>query len=169
MVEIVHIGAVLPATVGICCTIGARERRTRSVVPALVMLLATLDLAVGPGLILPLLWAAIMVGLAVWTVVGVRAGRSHMPLHRSLGLLVMAGLTLAMAAPAGPAASVAGSAHAHAASGVLIPLVAAGVAGYLVYTAWLALVAMRRRSLLARVDAASMGLMAVVMGAALLV
>ena len=168
MVEIVHIGAVLPATVGICCTIGG-ERRVRTVIPALVTLLAMLDLAVGPGLILPLLWAAIMVGLAVWTAVGVRTRRTHMPLHRSLGLLVMAGLTIAMAAPAGGAASVVASGHAHGATGVLIPLVSAGVAGYLAYTVWLALVAMRQRSMLARVDAASMGLMAAVMGIALLV
>jgi len=177
MVEVLHLAAVLPATVGLCCAVGDRRGRARSVAPAAAMLLAMLAMAVGWPVVPPLSWAGLLVALGVGAAAGLRHGPAgdaagdgdavasharHMQLHRALGLVLGAGLlVVSAAAHAGPAAS----AHAgHAALSSPAVAVLAGAAGYLVFTAWLVVRSLRRRSpVVGVVEASAMGLMTAMM------
>lgn len=176
MVEVLHLAAVLPATVGLCCAVGDRRGRVRSVVPAAVMLLAMLAMAIGwPG-VPPLAWAAVLVLLGVVGGAGlrsradVRGGHArHMQLHRALGL-VLGGALLVVSA--GHAEAM-GSGHAgHSVLGSPLAVTLAGTAGYLVFTGWLAARAVRRRAVRRRspplsvVEASAMGLMTALMALA---
>ncbi len=64
MSELLHATALVPATVGVCCTIGDR-RRAVEVAAGVLMVLAMADLALGRGLVPAWLWAVSMLSLAV--------------------------------------------------------------------------------------------------------
>ena len=145
MAEILHLGALLPAAVSACCTVGAaRSRGALGVISAIVMLAAMLDLT-GGGLLSPLLWSALLVASAVGGALAVRlapvALRDGMRTHGALGLVVMAGLVVLMAG-AGPAGTVssggdpvgAHAQHAALAAGPLAGTVWAGTAAYLAFS-----------------------------------
>ncbi|MDQ1076117.1 MULTISPECIES: hypothetical protein [Microbacterium] len=153
MSEILHAWAVAPAAVGACCLAADRARvRPPEVAASVLMLLAMLDAAVF-GVIAPVWWTVLLLtaalGLGAWR----RPRQRRVPrvpavmtLHTTLGMIVMAGLQLAMG---GHATS---SGHAH---GLSLPPVLVGAAA--VY-AVLSLEAMRRMP--ARLDRAQIGAMA---------
>lgn len=153
MSETLHLWAVAPAVIGTCCLAADRARvRPPEVVAAAVMLLAMLDAAVF-GVVAPVYWTVLLlaaaVGLGVW-----RRPRQRrvsrvpavMTLHTTLGMIVMAGLQLAMGGHAKP------SGHAHGLT--LTPVLVGAAAVYAV----LSLSTMRRMP--ARLDRAQIGAMA---------
>jgi hypothetical protein len=171
MVEVLHLAAVLPATVGLCCAVGDRRGRARSVVPAAAMLAAMLAMAAGWTVVPALGWAALLVALGVGAAARLRRRRDggvppharHMVLHRALGLVLGAALLLVTGAGH---ADVAGAGHPHAGSTLLVATLA-GSAGYLAYTAWLVAGSLRRRSpVVGVVEASAMGLMTALMAVA---
>ena len=160
MGELLHAGALVPAAVGACCTLGARRSgRAAAGVSALVMLLAMLDTVFRmPGLP-ALVWAALLIGTALAAAVSARAasraqaavgGRaaSHavaavahpvMALHGGLGMIVMAGLLLVMGLPVSgvavsDAVTVSAGHHGGGASGALVALVGVGSLAYAGYS-----------------------------------
>ncbi len=146
MAEILHLSALLPAAVSTCCTVGAaRSRGAVGVISAVVMLLAMADLS-GGGLLSPLVWSALLIASAVGGALAARLASPRpgtgkvrgMGTHAALGLVVMAGLVVLMAA-GGPAAVGSAAGHpAHTDAGVMAgPLtgtVGAGTAAYLAFS-----------------------------------
>jgi hypothetical protein len=172
MVEVLHLAAVVPATIGFCCAVGDRSGRARSVVPAAAMLIAMIAMATGWPAVPPLVWAGALLalGVAAAALIRVHAGRDggharHMQLHRALGsVLGAAQLVVAAAAHEG----VAGSGHpGHPSLESPLAVTLAGAAGYLVFTVWLVARSIRRRSpLVGAVEASAMGLMTALMAIA---
>lgn len=187
MSEVLHLGALVPAAVGACCTVGGR-RGPLDLVAAIVMLAAMLDLATGVGILHPLLWAVVLIVLAVISAVRLRsiAGspapvdalalavtrhRAAMTVHTSGGLVIMAALVCAMAGHAagsiyaGPGMHPAG----HQIGSGAIPavlLLAGGMAVFVALSARLAVEAARRRERVVVVEVVSMTVSVVTMGAA---
>ena len=155
--EALHLGALLPAAVGACCTLGARRSgRVAALASALVMLLAMLDTTAGLVGLPALTWSAVLVLTALVVAAtgrlasptGARAGAgtgpvrlghaSAMAVHGGIGLIAMAALLAVMGSPSmgGGVAGVSGLAgatglhHAGGASGVLGAAVAVGVLAY---------------------------------------
>lgn len=157
MSEILHLWAVAPAAIGTCCLAADRARvRPPEVVAAAVMLLAMVD-AAAFGVVAPVYWTALLLaaalGLAIWRRPRQRRAPrvpALMTLHTTLGMVVMAGLQLAMGGHA------TASDHTHGLSPT--PLLAAAAIGYGV----LSVTAMRRMP--ARLDRAQIGAMAVSVG-----
>lgn len=187
MTDVLHLGALLPAALGACCTVGGR-RGVIDLGSALVMLAAMLDLASGAGIVHPLLWAIALVVLALVSAVRLRVVRpsalggdaaSHpfairhraaMVVHTSGGLLIMAALMCVMAghrqnetyAQNGMQMSV------HHAGGMSLAgvLITAAIAGYLALSARLAVDASRDRRRLVTVELGSMATSIIAMGLA---
>ena len=69
MTELLHLSALLPAAFGVCCTVGGRWRGRVLLgfegLAALVMLVAMTDVALGLGLLAPILWVVGLVALAL--------------------------------------------------------------------------------------------------------
>src|SRR3712207_5131077 len=147
MAEILHLTALLPATVSACCTVGAaRTRGAAGVISAIVMLAAMVDLT-GGGLLQPLAWSALLVASAMGGAVAARPPRAPggdaMGAHAAVGLVVMAGLVVLMGgAPGGPGPLLAGEHARHSATGPLAGTVWAGTAAYLAFSG----VLLRRRA-----------------------
>jgi hypothetical protein len=161
--ELVHVGAVFPAVVATCCAAGTNRRMLGNVVPSAVMLLAMLDHVTGTQFLWPVAWTVLLLLVAPIPVIIARlrpatnAGMSAagMPLHASLGLIAMAGLTAvgsAHLATTGP--------HQHGGAGAMGAVLYPGIAAYLVFTLGLVIHLSRRprRDALPRVEVASMGL-----------
>ncbi|MBG6055222.1 flagellar biogenesis protein FliO [Salinibacterium sp. CAN_S4] len=180
MIELLHLGSIVPATVGVCCTVG--DRRSRSAVawaPAIVMLAAMVDSMTGSGVISPVMWALALMGLAVWPAVVVRLGRRYhsgatrslsaaMGIHRSISLLIMAALLLVSGSKVSSPSSATG--HHTAAVPMAVALWIATIA-LVVFTLWLVAALSRRQpgrattlaALLAPLESASMAVAAVMM------
>ncbi|CAN5322401.1 hypothetical protein BH09ACT6_BH09ACT6_03270 [soil metagenome] len=100
--ELAHFGPVVPATVAACCVAGTPHRRVANSIPAFLMLLSMLDMATGARMLWPATWAALLLIAAVIPAALVRldarcsadTGDRAMAMHRSLGLVVTAALTL---------------------------------------------------------------------------
>ena len=105
------IGALVPAGMGVCCAAsGERPGRIPVTIATVVMLLAMLDTEIGPGVIAPVLWAAllVLVGLALTLSARATATGSATPPrgtsaaapvgahHTAIGLVLTAALVLAM-------------------------------------------------------------------------
>jgi len=172
MAEVLHLAAVLPATVGLCCAVGDRRGRARSVVPAAVMLLAMLAMAAGWTAVPRLAWAALLVVLGVGTAAGLRrrpnggvpSHARHMVLHRALGLVLGAALLIATGVGHADAA---GAGHPGHAGNPLLIATLAGSAGYVAFTTWLVAGSLRRRGpVVGVVEASAMGLMTALMAVA---
>ncbi|WP_411557280.1 hypothetical protein [Plantibacter sp. MPB07] len=187
MSEVLHLGALVPAAVGACCTVGGR-REPLDLVAAIVMLAAMLDLATGVGMLHPLLWAVVLIVLAVASAVRLRsiAGlpapvddavslavtrhRAAMTVHTSGGLVIMAALVCAMAGHA--AGSIyAGSGihpagHQFGTSALPAMLLAGGMAGFVALSTRIAVEAARRRERVVVVEVVSMTVSVVAMGLA---
>lgn len=157
MLEAIHIGSVVTATVGACCAVGdARDRSAVVWFPELVMVAAMLDVITGVGLVAPMVWAALLVGMALWMAIDIRmlrnavttarhrhtdSLRGGMTVLRGASLVVMALLMLVMSAHSGMASTTSGltnSGHAAHAGGtaVLQQFVVLCVAGVLGLAAW---------------------------------
>lgn len=153
MSETLHLWAVAPAAIGTCCLAADRARvRPPEVVASLLMLLAMLDAGL-LGAVPPVYWAALLLAAAVTLAFWRRPRQRRMPpvpvtmtVHTAAGMVLMAGLQLAMSAHAGAAGG-----HVHGLG--LAPLLAAGVVGY----AAASLGAMRRMP--ARLDRAQIAAM----------
>lgn len=161
--EVMHFGALLSAGVGLQCTVGARRDDALRWIPAAIMLLAMADIALGTALLAPIVWVAVMLGVAVWLAVRVRLAPANdgasrharvMWLHHACALVVMAGLTGAMGAAATPS----GDAHHGASGGILTGLALAGSLAFVGFTAWVIVRVVRRpqRAMLATIEAGSM-------------
>jgi hypothetical protein len=157
MIEALHLGSMLPATLGACCVAGSADRRSPLAwFGMLAMLAAMADTMVLPHpLVAPVVWAALLVATGVATAVALRlrpAGRggagdaqaahpAHpartMALHRALQAILMGGLIVA----AGAHHSAAGGGHS--AHGVNV-IAALGVAA-LAFAVASGLLAFRRR------------------------
>ncbi|QWT22975.1 hypothetical protein KPL76_09300 [Subtercola sp. PAMC28395] len=97
--ELAHFSAVVPATVAACCVAGTPHRRVANSIPAALMVLSMLDMATGCRMLPAVVWAALLLLAAVIPAILVRlhggpTGYRVMALHRSIGLVVMAALTL---------------------------------------------------------------------------
>ena len=118
MIEALHLGSMLPATLGACCVAGSADRRSPLAwFGMLAMLAAMADTMLLPHpLVSPVVWAALLVATGVATAVALRlrpAGRrgagdaqaahpAHpartMALHRALQAILMGGLIVATGA-----------------------------------------------------------------------
>ncbi|WP_353814831.1 hypothetical protein [Agromyces sp. SYSU T00266] len=163
MTELLHAGMVIPASLGVCCSVGvgawsapsagsAGRRRARAaaavgrllpVMAALLMLGAMLDMAFGSALVpgwtgRSVGWAAAMVLTALLVVASGRvAGRvGHVDLHRALGLVVTAGLVAAAHPAHAQVAPAAASAHSAHAGSALLPAVLAAAVAFAGFSAW---------------------------------
>lgn len=187
MSEVLHLGALVPAAVGACCTVGGR-RGPLDLVAAIVMLAAMLDLATGVGILHPLLWAVVLIVLAVASAVRLRsiAGlpapvddavalaairhRAAMTVHTSSGLVIMAGLVCSMAGHAAGNIYAGSGMHSagHRIGTDALPavLLAGGIAGFGILSTRLAVEAARRRERVVVVEVASMTASVVTMGLA---
>lgn len=189
MTDVLHVGALLPAAVGACCTVGGR-RGALELGSALVMLAAMLDLASGAGIVHPLVWAVVLVLLAITSAVRLRAGRraatappsrgrptdrhsSAMVVHTSGGLLIMAALVCAMAGHAASgiyaASSMEAASHHGGGMSPSTLFIAAAIAGYLALSARLAVRAATRGRRLVALELGSMAVSVVTMGLAAIV
>lgn len=141
MIEALHLGSMLPATLGACCVAGSADRRSPLAwFGMLAMLAAMADTMLLPHpLVAPVVWAALLVATGVATAVALRlrpAGRSGagdaqaahpahpvrtMSLHRALQAILMGGLIVAAGAHHGAAGG------GHSAHGVNV-IAALGVA-----------------------------------------
>lgn len=187
MTDVLHVGALLPAAVGACCTVGGR-RGLLDLGSSLVMLAAMLDLASGAGLVHPLLWAALLVVLAVVSAARSRIGRapaavaaaagrtavaghrSAMVIHTSGGLMIMAALVCIMAGheTGGLYADSSISVPQHHAGGMSLvgALVAAAIAAYVALSTRLGIDAARGGRRLVAIELGSMAVSVAVMGLA---
>jgi hypothetical protein len=184
VIELLHLGSIVPATVGVCCTVG--DRRSRSAVawaPSIVMLVAMLDSMPGIGLVSPVMWSLALMGLAIWPALAVRRARvggdgtggslaAAMGVHRSISLLLMAALLLISGSRVPASTATAG--HHGAAEPIAAALWVAASA-LVLFTLWLVTALSRRRpgraitvaALLAPLESASMAAAAVMMTLAL--
>jgi hypothetical protein len=171
MSELLHLSALLPAAVGVCCTVGGRRRRTADAVLTAVMLVAMADVSLRIGMLHPLGWCALLVLLAISGAVAARRGSARVgargsgagwagvhlsALHLALGLITTAALLALMPGGGGASASVS-SVHQHGGD-VLRSLVLCGAAGYAGFAVWLAVQLGRppKRDVLGSIESSSM-------------
>ncbi|MFJ7288485.1 hypothetical protein ACIQUC_09220 [Curtobacterium sp. NPDC098951] len=195
MTDVLGLAAIVPASAGACCTVGAwRPGRAVDVLAALVMVAAMLDGVFAPRVLPGVVWFVVLAALAVAVAAAHRfqtgpdaagprrdgsapAGRDASAhgrfgrLHAALGLLAMG--ALGVGGMGGPAASGVGMSgmHEHAGVvGVTWHLVLAGLAvGHLVLTARVVRDGVRHRSpVLGLVETLAMGVAVAVMAAAML-
>ncbi|WP_085488051.1 hypothetical protein [Agreia pratensis] len=130
MIEIMHGGMLVPASVSVCCAVGApRAQRVQGVIVGVAMLLAMADGIAASPVLPAIVWAALLVLLAISTSaissVGQRrhpvAGVTKMTTHRALALILTA--SLIVAGCTGPTASTAAGAHHHGVGGEAFALV----------------------------------------------
>ena len=187
MSEVLHLGALVPAAVGACCTVGGR-RGPLDLVAAIVMLAAMLDLATGVGMLHPLLWAVVLIVLAIASAVRLRsiAGlpapvddtavlavtrhRAAMTAHTSGGLVIMAALVCTMAGHAAGSIYAGSGIHpiGHQIGTGALPavLLAGGMAGFVALSTRVAFEAARRHERVVVVEVVSMTVSVVAMGLA---
>lgn len=165
MIEALHLGSMLPATLGACCVAGGADRRSPLAwLGMLAMLAAMADTMLLPRPVVPaIVWAAVLVGLALATAVRGRLARSGggerphpaggMDVHRALQAVLTAGLVVAAAGHhAGAHPSAGGLPGAH--DGHSLPIAALIAAAALVFalaSGWLA--ARPRQPILVRAEA----------------
>jgi len=183
--DLLGLAAIVPASAGACCTVGAwRPGRAVDVVAAVAMVAAMVDGAFGPRVLPGVLWFLVLAFLAV-VVAGVhrlqstsawRRGSAQPPgaasahgrygrLHAALGLLVMGATGVGMAHDAGATGM-----HQHlGVVAVTWQVVLGGLTlGYLVLTVHMLRDGVRRRSrALPLVETLAMGVAVAVMSAAM--
>ncbi|MCS6557479.1 hypothetical protein NYQ31_03625 [Curtobacterium flaccumfaciens] len=185
MTDLLGLAAIVPASAGACCTVGAwRPGRAVDVVAAVAMVAAMVDGAFGPRVLPGVLWFLVLAFLAV-VVAGAhrlqststwRRGPAQPPgaasahgrygrLHAALGLLVMGAMGVGMAHDARAAGM-----HQHlGVVAVTWQVVLGGLTlGYLVLTVHMLRDGVRRRSRpLPLVETLAMGVAVAVMSAAM--
>ncbi|WP_029150927.1 hypothetical protein [Microbacterium indicum] len=163
-----HLAALLPASVGVCCLAAAPGARARAaeVIASIVMVAAMTDVALGGGVVPAVLWAIALVICSLALAVGARLARRERGaaacgtwIHTAVGGLVSAPLILVMGTAT---TTTTGHHHGLGAAGLLIPALG--------YITWSVLLALRRGSRLRlRLLHATMGLSTAMMAAAMLV
>ena len=166
MTELLHAGMVIPASIGVCCSVGVgawstpaagsagRRGRVASVlgrvlamVAALLMLGAMVDMAFFAGSVpgwagRSVGWAAVMIAVALCVVsVGRAGGRvAHVDVHRALGLVVTAALVVVAHSGQTDVSGAAGlGGHAgHGGSVAIAPLAVASAVVFAGYSFWMA-------------------------------
>lgn len=171
MADLLHLWALAPATLGACCVAADRGRaRAPELAASVLMVLAMADAATGAALIAPVFWAALLVVAAI-ALAAVRGRRraegTHatpgMTIMTTLGLVVMAALTIAMGAHGSGHAG--GHGHGVGAAGLAV-----GVGGMTAaYVGASAVLAVRGMPRLDRLQYAAMGASTLLMGLAALV
>ncbi|MDR6169771.1 hypothetical protein [Curtobacterium sp. SORGH_AS_0776] len=191
MTDVLGLAAIVPASAGACCTVGAwRPGRAVDVVAAVVMVAAMLDGVVGPRVLPGVVWFVVLALLAV-TVAAVhrfqsgragrdgsaragRAGSAHGRygrLHASLGLLAMGALGVGGMGDDVAHGVVAVGVHQHVGVvGATWHVVLVGLAvGHLVLTARMVRDGVRHRApALGLVETLAMGIAVAVMAVAML-
>ncbi|MGN7798995.1 hypothetical protein [Leifsonia sp. 22587] len=174
MIEALHLGSMLPATLGACCVAGTADRRSPLTwFGMLAMLAAMADTMLLPRPLVPaIVWAALLLATGVATALAQRLrpraeSAEHpartMAVHRALQAILMAGLIVA--AGGHHAATAVGDAHA----GHGVPVIAALAAAALAFAVVSVAVAARRRlPLLPRAEAALGGAAVALMAVPLL-
>lgn len=169
MIEALHLGSMLPATLGACCVAGGADRRSPLAwVGMLTMLAAMADTMLLPRPVLaPVLWAAVLVALALAMALRHRlrpaaeapgtpwspgapgapgSPASHpvrtMAVHRALQSVLMAGLIVAATAHHSASAGAAVPQGDHSGHG--LPVVAALGLAALAFACASAAIALRR-------------------------
>lgn len=153
MIETLQLGMIVPSAVGLCCTVADRRRRSPAEwMPAVVMLLAMVDLTLGElrgwSLVAPIAWTGILILFAAVPAVRLRLRRAGsggsapidavMATQRSLTLIVMAGLAAMMTSESAPlAAALTSDPHAAMSAPALLTLVLGGSAAVTVLSAWI--------------------------------
>ena len=143
MIEALHLGSMLPATLGACCVAGSADRRSPLVwFGMLAMLAAMADTMLLPHpLVAPVVWAALLVATGLATAVAHRQRPAHpaqtMAVHRALQAILVGGLIVAAGAHHGAAGG------GHSAHGVDV-IAALGVAA-LAFAAGSGALAFRRQ------------------------
>jgi hypothetical protein len=146
MIEILHGGMLVPASVSLCCAaVAPRASRVAGTVVSLAMLLAMADSMSLAPVIPAVVWAVVLILLALISsaTASITIRRSVQPdscamsIHRGLGLILTSAL-LMLSEPASPGAR---GDHAHGGAGVTLSLLV--VAG-IVALAFSAVVTLRR-------------------------
>jgi hypothetical protein len=127
VIEIMHGGMLVPASVSVCCAVGApRAQRMQGVIVGVAMLLAMADGVAASPVLPAIVWAALLLLLAVSTSAISSVSQRHNPVpgvtamttHRALALILTASLIVAgSTGPIASTASVAAGAHHHGAGG----------------------------------------------------
>ncbi len=192
MTDLLGLAAIVPASAGACCTVGAwRPGRAVDVVAAVVMVAAMVDGAFGPRVLPGVLWFVVLALLAVVVAAVHRvqsaSGASGRPgsapsvrvasahgrfgrLHAALGLLVMGALGVGMAHDSGMTGMTGVGVHGHGgAVAVTWQVVLGGLTvGYLLLTAHMVRDGIRHRTrALPVVETLAMGIAVAVMAAAM--
>lgn len=168
MSEILHLGALIPAAVGVGTLVGMRRDAGRPELVAAVLMLAGMTDAMTVSLVPPVVWFAALIaaGLAL------AAGRRVSPVatarpgamlstHLALGVISTAALILLMPAMPSSTPALLVPSHEHGASSTMPQLVGAGLA---LGTLALAVVALRaERSWLHRLHHTTMAASTVAM------
>ncbi|WP_396289767.1 hypothetical protein [Curtobacterium sp. KT1] len=193
MTDLLGLAAIVPASAGACCTVGAwRPGRAVDVVAAVVMVAAMVDGAFAPRVLPGVLWFVVLALLAVVVAMVhrvqsasgadgrpgsapvVRVASAHGRfgrLHAALGLLVMGALGVGMAHDPGMTGMTGAGMHGHGgAVAVTWQVVLGGLTtGYLLLTAHMVRDGLRRRArALPVVETLAMGIAVAVMAAAML-
>lgn len=175
----VHLLALAPAGVGVCCLAADRRRSRGAELAVGVLMLVAMTDAVVSG-ILPTVWWTVLLLAAALVLVAVHGrarGRRRpaagseraMVVHSALGMIVMGALMLAMPAASGVAsgtADVARAAGAHAHGGTSLAVVALLGA---VYAAGSVALAVRAHDVLGRMQYGAMAASVALMSAATVV
>ncbi|SKB00154.1 hypothetical protein SAMN06295879_2943 [Agreia bicolorata] len=146
-----HGGMLVPASVSVCCAVGApRAQRVQGLIVGVAMLLAMADGLAASPMLPALVWAALLVLLAISTSAISSVSQRHNPLpgvttvttHRALALILTASLLVAgSAGPTRSTASIAVGAHHHGVGGepfALVLVVATTLyVGYSAVAIWL--------------------------------
>lgn len=149
-----HLLALGPAALSLCCLAADRRaRRAGDVVASVVMIVAMADAAV-TGLIPVVCWAVVLLAAAMALAARARARRADaggaLPVHAATGMIVMAALMLAMAGDGGALVAPPHSHHAPPAPALVAAISAAAYVGASV------VLARRGRSMLDRAQYAGM-------------
>lgn len=196
MTDLLGLAAIVPASAGACCTVGAwRPGRAVDVVAAVVMVAAMADGAIWPRVLPGVLWFVVLALLAVVVAAvhrvqsasgasgavgrpgsgpAVRVASAHGRfgrLHAALGLLVMGALGVGMAHDPGTAGMSGAGMHEHGGVVAVTWQVVLGglTVGYLLLTAHMVRDGIRRRArALPVVETLAMGIAVAVMSAAML-
>lgn len=123
MTELIHVGSVIAAFIGTCCTFGDwRQRFSWAWLPGVIAFVSMFDVMVGESFLPPAIWSLLLVVLAIGAAAQMRFMTERaMVLHRSLGLLAMAGAMACMSSPAAASASTHGSSH-HDVTSLFVPM-----------------------------------------------
>lgn len=160
MSALLHLGALVPAAIGVGALAGMRRDAGRPELGAAVLMLVAMTDAMTVAVLPPVVWFAALVAVGLVLAASRRARPvaaapdAMLSTHLALGMISTAALILLMPGMSSAAPSLAASAHEHGAGAAMPTLLGVGLA---LGTVALAVVALRReRSWLSRIHHATM-------------